>query len=93
MPDAAGGHPASAGRLLMLTADQYDALIDAIDLAQSHYGAEADYLAGRPSRVDRAYGRAADRAVWALEEIRRALGDPGRDPDVEIPDFIPDDIA
>ncbi|MEU4338392.1 hypothetical protein AB0F59_27675 [Micromonospora lupini] len=93
MPDPAHGHPAPAGRLLMLSEEQYDAVIDAIDLAQNHYGAEADYMAGRPSRVDREYGRAADRAVWKLEEIRRALGDPGRDPDVAVPDTLPDNLA
>lgn len=85
-----GGWRAPAGRLILLTGEHYDALIDAIDLAQSHYGVEGDYLAARPSRVDRELGRQADRKVTILEEIRRALGDPGRDPDVAVPDFPPD---
>jgi hypothetical protein len=75
------------------TPEEYDALIDALDVAQLHYGTEGDLMAGRASAEDRAVGRDADRRFTILERIRRALGDPGADPDVAVPDRLPDDMG
>ncbi|MEU0150906.1 hypothetical protein [Micromonospora fulviviridis] len=80
------------GREVTLSDEEFDVLVDAIDYAQHHFSREADLLAGRESERDRTIGREHDTAASILEGIRRALGDPGRDPDVAVPDTVPDDM-
>lgn len=85
--------PERRAHVLMLSAQEFDVLIDAIDYAQHHFSAEADELAGREDEADRAEGRVRDQAASMLEGIRRRLGDAGRDPDVAVPDTLPDDLT